>query len=185
MNDDFHVIPMRGAVSDDGRVSVVLMRHFSNGVTLEVGLEFTASWTSDDELTDIYADMFETVNNQIKVQVANLAKLNTQGIAGNSLVPKPDNETDSSDAVVIDIEYIQTEKKDGKTYYKVIGGRFNKYGVRVWLDSSVMSDELRGQIENARPTDTGRINLMNCKASVKMVNNKPTKVMRVWRDDAR
>lgn len=185
MSDDFRILPMRGAVSDDGRVTARILRHFNNGVSLEVGMEFTATWSSPDELTDIFADMFTTLNDQLKVQTANLAKTNTQGVAGSSLAPKPDNEREQGDAVVVDVEYLQTETKDGKLYYKVIGGQFNKYGVRVWLDDSVMSPELKKQIGDARPTDTGRINLVGCKASVQMVNNKPTKVVRLWRDDGR
>jgi hypothetical protein len=73
------------------------------------------------------------------------------------------------------------EIKGDKRLYKVKGGKYEKYGVRVWLDSSVISESFKQQIERAQPDGTGHLRMMNTKASIQVVNDRPTKVMKLWR----
>jgi hypothetical protein len=180
MSADMKLIPFRGAVSDNGVVSVKLIRQFSGGVALELGVQFIATYETQDELSDIFTDALSTLNEEMRVQVARMAQSSSSG--GAPLQPNDPTATIDDDGYhVIDVTSIAVEIKGDKRLYKVKGGKYEKYGVRVWLDSSVISESFKQQIERAQPDGTGHLRMMNTKASIQVVNDRPTKVMKLWR----
>lgn len=173
------LLPLRGAVADTGMVSVRLTRVFNSGVTIELGVSYQAIYQSEEELSDIYADCLATLNNEMRVQVAKMIQ-SAQGMPSGA-VGSSNTVTDANGHVLIDVIKIAVENKNGKKLYKVMGGKWEKYGVRLWLDPAVCSDELAEQIARGVPDENGFLKVPNCKATIEMNGEKPTRVMRIWR----
>lgn len=180
---DIRILPFRGAVSEDGKITAQLTRTFNGNTSLTLGLEYMVSFDSQEELSDIYADAFSTLNNEMRVQVTRLAQNSQMGEQlPNGGVGLNDTLDEDGD-VLIDVKTISIEVKGDKKLYKVKGGRFEKFGVRLWLDSHVVGDVLRDEIERANPDSDGNLKMVNVRASIKLHEGKPTKIVRLWRTE--
>lgn len=178
---DITLIPFRGSVDCVGQVSVRLSRTFNNGVTLELGVAHTVTYTSTDELSDIYTDILSTLAEEMRVQVSNLASSGA-GQAIATQTPETPAEKDGDGNVVISVEKIGVETRNGKRYYKVFGGQWNKFGVRCWIeDASVCNEDFRESLARANPNEQGFLMTPDTKASIQIVNGRPTKAVKIWR----
>ena len=174
-------VPFRGATTDNGMISVRLSRKLSNDVTIELGVSHAVVYHTEDELSEIYADILSTLNNEIRVQVAKLVQ-SSQGMPNGAVGSSNVIETENGH-VVIDVNKIAVEMKNGKRLYKVLGGKWERYGVRLWLDPQVCSDELADMLGRAIPDEHGILKTPHLRATLEMNGDKPSRVMRIWRGE--
>lgn len=86
--------------------------------------------------------------------------------------------TPSAATEIIDVDYIDVEEKGGKKYYKVMGGKFKRYGVRIWPED----EEVTGGVPelNFAYFGTGRHPVKaGYRALVSMAGDKPLKVLQI------
>ena len=116
-------------------ITVTITRKFNNA-DITLGLDMAVTVGSELELRKKYEQAYDQLTEEHKALIERMARENP------SSVPKPVQQASAtgSQIVTIDVSEIYAESKGGKTYYKVRGGNFQKWGVRLWLDDSVIAD---------------------------------------------
>ena len=163
---------INGQSSTSVKITVNVTRNYGKQ-SIELGAEFTIDATNEAELSRAYDELYTVVMLQHKAVVERVTREMNQQPAPPPAANRPVS------GEVIDVEFVEREDKKGKSYYKVKGGKFAKWGVRLWPDQSVLADV--DGIFNIDDLDEGDNEPdIPLKAVIQMNGEKPVKVLRLY-----
>ena len=174
--------------SDDNVViTVTITRHYGP-LSITLGADVTCEIAHEASYQRAFNEITDTLLAGHKRQADRLkptdAKRTGPPSSGNhQSKPSPDRGAEPSQTVrKFPAEFVDIEEKSGKRYYKIAGGDFVRYGVRIWPeDEDVMSDF---GVEPWRHLPTGRHPLPEgWIALASMAGRKPVKVIGLLPDD--
>lgn len=114
------------------RVEVNITRHYGQ-VSVSLGASL---WVVADSADAVTAAYDETVDRVIELHRHELARIKSHVSIGSA----PEKATGDTDAETWDVEKIVVDLEKGKKYYRLMGGPFTQWGVRLWLDRSIVGE---------------------------------------------
>lgn len=160
------------------QMRVEITRHYQTS-SITIGLTSTIMAESREDLTRAYSEMIDHLIDEHRVQLERLHGNLPQPQTGGRQAVAPSDITTPGESEEFDVEHVEIEIKGNKRYYKLLGGKYTKHGVRIWLDPSTV-----GAVDFINWADftPGKHDLMayNLKCKIGMNGDKPTKVLQVF-----
>jgi hypothetical protein len=146
-----------------------------NKQDISIGASVTIETTSGSALAAAYDDLYAEIMKQHRLLIEKAARelADTPAVAPPAPPAPPAPQT-----VTIDVTHINKEFKADKAYFKVKGGKFEKFGVRLWLDSSVIGDVDNWIDFDALPAGDSEPD-EELKAVIQMRGDTPVKVLKL------
>ena len=168
-------------VQDNVVISVSITRHYGP-LSITLGADVTCEIAHEHSYQRAFNEITDTLIAEHKRQADRLKP--TEGrregppSTGNKMTqPSADRGASPSETTrKFPAEFVESEEKSGKRYYKVAGGDFVKYGVRIWPDDEEVMLDFGHNPWTKLPT--GRHPLPEgWEAVASMAGRKPVKVI--------
>lgn len=174
--------------TDEAIIRVSITRHYGN-ISVELGADVLCQIGSDAARQRAYDEIFDTLINDHRRQAERMrpvatmsGKPSADGELGMNAASAPRQDADEH-SKVINITGISVEINKGARRYKVHGGAYNKFGVRIFpSDEAVVSavpviDWQNLSVEKVNPVTSG------IRALLSMASGKPVKVLQLLPPD--